>query len=74
MAAQAPGSGAGGLPLAAPFMHLVATVDLGLAPLDRNMHDAVADHRGVGGKLFRRRLALSGGVEAQYRANVHRRS
>jgi hypothetical protein len=32
--------------MTAPFMHLVAIMDIGLAPLDRKMHDAIAGHRG----------------------------
>ena len=57
--------------MAAPFMHLVAIVDIGLSPFDRKVHDAIADDGGEAGWL-RRRLAPSSGIEAQYLATVHR--
>jgi hypothetical protein len=58
--------------MAAPFVHLVAIVDIGHAPFDRKVHDAVAYDGGERGWFLRRRLAPSSGVEAQYLATVHR--
>lgn len=56
----------------APFVHLVAIVDIGQAMFDRKVHDPVADDGGEGGRLLRHRLAPSSGIEAQYLAAVHR--
>jgi hypothetical protein len=60
--------------MAAPFMHLVAVMDIGLAPFDRKVHDAIADDGGKGGWFLQCRLAPSSRVEAQYLAAVHGQS
>jgi hypothetical protein len=57
--------------MAAPCMHLVTIMDIGLAPFERKVHDAIADNGGKGGWFLRCRLAPSSGVEAQYLAAVH---